>query len=280
MAEPVSPPAGDELLTEIDGPIARITFNRPQARNALTASMLVQMADFLVTAEADARVRCIVLTGAGEHFMAGGDVSGFARALDLDPPARQAEFANRARRAIPVFEAIERLSKPVIAKVRGAVAGASISWVAAADFVLLSETALFVFAHIRLGQSPDGGLTHYLPRAVGIRKAKELVLLGGRLNAAEAVASGLANRVVPDAELDGEVELLAAHLAAAPGVALARSKRLLDTLHANDLMTQMELEAECFGVCAATDDFAEGVRAFIEKRTPCFAAPAPPAPPA
>lgn len=274
MAQPLSAQADEELLTAIDGPIARITFNRPHARNALTANMLTKMATFLDQAEADPVVRCVVLAGTGDHFMAGGDVSGFTAKLDAPAEERRVDFTRRARRAIPVFEAIERLSKPVVAKVRGAAAGASISWVAAADFVLVSDTALFVFAHIHLGQSPDGGLTHFLPKVVGTRKAKELILLGGRLDGAGAVAAGLANRIVPDAELDAETEALALRLASAPAEALARSKRLLETLHADDLMTQMELEAENFGACAATDDFVEGVRAFIGKRRPLFGAAA------
>ena len=259
-----------ELLTEIDGPIARITFNRPQARNALTAVMVHDMAAFLQKIEHDPAVRCVIMTGAGEHFMAGGDVAGFGEALNATPAEREADFIRRAKGALPVFEVLERLNKPLIAKVRGAVAGASISWVAAADFVLLSDTALFVFAHIHLGASPDGGLTWHLPRAVGLRKAKELVLLGGRVNAQEALAAGLGNRIVPNAELDAETEVLAKRLAEGPSVAIGRSKLLLNQASANSQSRQMELEAESFGACAATEDFVEGVTAFTGKRKAAF----------
>jgi 2-(1,2-epoxy-1,2-dihydrophenyl)acetyl-CoA isomerase len=259
-----------ELLTEIDGPIARITFNRPHARNALTAGMLVSMAAFLESIEHDPAVRCVVLAGAGEHFMAGGDVAGFSAALEAPADARQADFIRRAKGGLPVFEILARLEKPVIAKIRGACAGASISWAAAADFTYISDTALFVFAHIALGTSPDGGLSWTLPRAVGLRKAKELILLGGRLNAQDALAAGLANRIVPDAELDSETEKLAQRLAAAPSYAIGRSKRLLDQALANSQLDQMLLEAEAFGACAATADFVEGVTAFITKRKAVF----------
>ncbi|RJG08280.1 enoyl-CoA hydratase/isomerase family protein [Massilia cavernae] len=206
--------ADQELITEIDGPIARITFNRPQARNALTAGMVVAMREFLKQIETDPSVRCVVMTGAGDHFMAGGDVAGFAQALDAAPGERRRDFEERARSAMSLFAAMERLPQPIIAKVRGAVAGASVGWVAASDFVLVSDTALFVVAHILLGTSPDGAVTWHLPRAIGLRKAKEMALLGDRLSAAEAVAFGRQNRTSSaDAELDAETE----EASAAPG---------------------------------------------------------------
>lgn len=262
--------AEQEILTEIDGPIARITFNRPHVRNALTAGMVETMRDFLKRIEHDPAVRCVVMTGAGEHFMAGGDVAGFARAVDATPDERRWDFEQRARSAVPLFSVMERLPQPIIAKVRGAVAGASVGWVAASDFVLVSDTALFVVAHIHLGTSPDGAVTWHLPRTIGVRKAKEMALLGDRLSAAEAVELGLANRLVPDAELDAETEKLAKRLANAPSYAIARTKRLINQAHANSLAQQMDLEAESFGACAATDDFVEGVRSFTEKRKAAF----------
>lgn len=259
-----------ELITEIDGPIARITFNCPHVRNALTNNMVVSMREFLKTIEHDPEVRCVVMTGAGDHFMAGGDVGGFAAAIDAGPEERRRDFEQRAAAAMPLFAVMERLPKPIIAKVRGAVAGASVGWVAASDFVLVSDTALFVVAHIALGTSPDGAVTWHLPRAIGLRKAKEMALLGDRLSAAEAVEFGLANRLVPDAELDDETEKLARRLAAGPSYAIGRAKLLMNQSFANPLARQMELECEAFGACAASDDFAEGVRAFTGKRKPVF----------
>jgi 2-(1,2-epoxy-1,2-dihydrophenyl)acetyl-CoA isomerase len=259
-----------EILTVIDGPIARITFNRPQVRNALTAGMIERMRDFLAEIEFDSTVRCVVMTGAGDHFMAGGDVAGFGRSLELPPVARRRDFEQRARVAMPIFATLERLAKPVIAKVRGAVAGASVGWVAASDFVLVSETAMFVVAHVLLGTSPDGAVTWHLPRVVGLRKAKEMALLGGRLNAQEAVDCGLANRMVPDAELDTETEDLALRLASGPSIAIGRTKLLLNQAHDHELAQQMQLEVESFGICAGTSDFVEGVSAFNQKRKATF----------
>jgi 2-(1,2-epoxy-1,2-dihydrophenyl)acetyl-CoA isomerase len=260
-----------ELLTEIDEHgIARITFNRPQVRNALTSAMLSDMREFLKLIEYDPAVRCVVMTGAGDHFMAGGDVKGFDQALEATGDERRRDFEDRAGAAITLFTAMERCPKPIIAKVRGACAGASVGWAAAADFTYVSETAIFLVAHIALGTSPDGAVTWHLPRAVGLRKAKEMALLGDRLSAAEAVEFGLANKMLPDAELDAAVEALALRLAKGPSLAIGRTKLLLNQSAHNQLATQMDLEAQSFGICAGTDDFQEGVRSFAEKRKPVF----------
>jgi 2-(1,2-epoxy-1,2-dihydrophenyl)acetyl-CoA isomerase len=259
-----------ELLTEVADGIATITFNRPHARNALTASMVQAMIDFMRICEQREDVRCIVMTGAGDHFMAGGDVAGFARAVDAEPDARQRDFEDRARSAMALFTVMERIPKPIVAKVRGAVAGAAVGWVAASDFVIASESALFLVAHIALGTSPDGAVTWHLPRAVGLRKAKEMCLLGDRLSAADALAAGLVNRVVADDRLDAEVATLAGRLAKGPTKAIGATKLLLNQAAQNAQGVQMELEAQSFGRCAASGDFAEGVRSFIEKRKPRF----------
>ncbi|MEY2928040.1 MAG: hypothetical protein RL367_2517 [Pseudomonadota bacterium] len=259
-----------ELLIDIQGGVARITFNRPQVRNALTTGMLSGMTDFLKRCEHDDEIRCIVMTGAGGHFMAGGDVGGFARAIDQSPDERRRDFEDRARGAMALFTVMERMPKPIVAKVRGAVAGASVGWVAASDFVLVSETALFLVAHIALGTSPDGAVTWHLPRSIGLRKAKEMCLLGDRLSAQEAVDFGLANRLVPDDQLDAETEKLIARLANGPTKAIGRAKLLLNQSFGNAQGTQMELEAQSFGACAATSDFEEGVRGFVEKRKAVF----------
>lgn len=259
-----------ELLTEIDGAVARITFNRPQVRNALTTGMLKSMQEFLKECEHDDRVRCIVMTGAGGHFMAGGDVQGFARAVDVSPEERRRDFEMRALGAANLFAVMERIPKPIVSKVRGAVAGASVGWVAASDFVLVSDTALFIIAHVGLGTSPDGAVTWHLPRVIGLRKAKEMALLGDRLSAQEAVDFGLANRLVPDAELDAETEKLIDRLANGPTKAIGATKLLMNQAFGNQLERQIQLEAQSFGDCAATSDFKEGVKAFVEKRRAAF----------
>ena len=259
------------VLTSVDtNGIARIVFNRPHARNAATREMMDGMREFLKRIEHDPAVRVIVMEGAGEHFMAGGDVKGFGQTLDMPPAERKREFENRISHAAMLFTVMERLEKPVIAKVRGACAGASVGWVAASDFALVSDNALFVVANTLIGASPDGGVSWHLPRIVGLRKAKEMAMLGDRLSAQEAVDAGLGNWLVPDAELDERTEKLALKLSRAASFAVGRAKAMLNASSRNSLHTQLQFEAESFAACAATDDFAEGITAFTEKRKPAF----------
>jgi 2-(1,2-epoxy-1,2-dihydrophenyl)acetyl-CoA isomerase len=155
--------------------------------------MLGDMASFLRNAQAIDTVQCLVLTGAGDQFIAGGDLTRFAAALDQPPADRAADFSQRVGLVIPVFEAIEALTKPLVARIRGAAAGAAIGWVAPVDFVIGSDTASFSFAHSRIGLRLDGALSYYLPRLVGTRKVKQLGLFGGSLDAQQSLAIDLVN---------------------------------------------------------------------------------------
>ena len=260
------------LVTSIDGHVATMEFNRPEKRNALSVEMLEAMTGFVEAIASDPQVRCLVMSGRGGHFMSGGDVGGFAEALDQSPDQRAVDFARRARRALPVFAALERFPGPIVAKVRGAVAGAGVGWVAAADIVLVSDTALFVFAHVHLGLSPDGGVTHFLPRLVGPRRAAEWLLLGKRIDAAAAVSSGLATRLVANDDLDRETQALVEQFAQGPVEALARTRRLLVDTFAYDRVEQMEREAAAFGGCAASSEFVTGVRGFLDRGRPAAVA--------
>jgi 2-(1,2-epoxy-1,2-dihydrophenyl)acetyl-CoA isomerase len=256
----------NELETVVNGPIARITFNRPEVRNAISHAMLMQMQYFLEQVERDSSVRCVVLSGAGGHFMSGADLGGFREALGRSPEDRRRQFAERVQRCSGLFLAIERLPQPLVASVRGAVAGAGIGFVSSSDFVVASESSIFVLAHVHIGASADASSTYYLPRVVGLRKAKELALLGERITSREALAMGLVNRVVADGELEQETARLVERLACAPTRAIAQMKRMMNLSLGNTLMTQLTMEAEAFGECAATEDFVEGVSAFIGKR--------------
>ncbi len=262
-----------DLLTRIDGPVATITFNRPAARNAVTQPMLMAMRDFLATIEHDAAVRCIVVTGAGEHFQAGGDVMGFSKSLTEPPEVRRVDFHQRVNAASSLFLQMERMPQPVVVKVRGAVAGAALGWVAGGDFAVCSANSIFILAHVKIGASPDGSSSYHLPRAIGVRRAKALAILGDKVDAAEALAIGLATHVVPDAELDAFVDKLVAKIVAAPSESVRRAKLLMDRSLGNTLAQQLDLEAESFSACSATDDFIEGVSAFVEKRAAVFNKP-------
>jgi 2-(1,2-epoxy-1,2-dihydrophenyl)acetyl-CoA isomerase len=262
-----------ELLTEIDGPVARISFNRPESRNAANPAMLTAMREFLRAIEQDNSIRCIVVTGVGDHFMAGGDVMGFNKVLSLNSEQRHATFTERILAAAPLFEQLGRMRQPIVARVRGAVAGAALGFVAGADFVVCGESAIFILAHVKIGASPDGASSYYLPRVVGVRKAKELAILGEKITATGALALGLVNSVVPDAELDAAVEVLVKKIVAAPAESVQRAKLLMDRSLGNSLSEQLKLEAASFAACAATDDFVEGVSAFVQKRTAVFNRP-------
>lgn len=259
-----------DVLTEVDGPIARITFNRPAARNAITQEMLLTMRAFLHRIEHDADVRCIVLSGVGDHFSAGGDVIGFGETLKIPAKERRAAFEGRIQNAAPVFLQFARAAVPVVAKVRGAVAGAALGFALGADFVICGSGAVFILAHVHIGASPDGSSSYYLPRLIGERKAKELAILGQRVSADEALGMGMINQVVPDTELDSAVDSLLQKIVAAPATSVRRAKLLMGRSLGNSLEQQLQLEAESFAECAATDDFVEGVTAFAEKRKAIF----------
>ena len=260
----------NDLLTHIEGPIARITFNRPQARNAVNQAMVSSMVEFLDKVAADDSVRCVVLTGAGEHFMAGGDVAGFGEVLSQTPEERRQGFVQRVNNSAPIFRHLLTMPQPVIASVRGACAGAAVGFAACCDFILAGESALFLVAQVRIGGSPDCAITYALPRKVGTAKAMELAMLGDRLSAAQALAAGLVNQVVPDGELAAVTEKLAQQIVGLPATSVRHIKSLINQSINNTLERQLELEAYAFADCAASPNFVEGVSAFLEKRKPEF----------
>lgn len=260
----------DEILLRREGAVANLLFNRPAVRNAATQTMLASLTRHLAALANDPAVRCVVLAGEGEHFMAGGDVKGFLGALEQPPEARREQFDARVKSASATFVQLAATPQPVIAKVRGAAAGAALGFVGGADFVVCGESAVFVLSHVNIGASPDGASSYFLPRVLGVRKAKEIAILGGKLTAVEAKAIGLVTHVVPDAELDAATAQLAARIVNAPARSVQNAKRLMDRSLGHTLEEQLELEAKSFAECASTDDFLEGVRAFVEKRPASF----------
>ena len=258
--------ASDDLLTAIEGPIARITFNRPGSRNAVNAGMLRKMGGFLTEVAGNRKVRCVILTGAGAHFMAGGDVTGFLNVFDMPPEERRQDFIRRVREAEPIFHNLLTMPQPAIASIRGACAGAAVGFASCCDFILACESAFFLIAQVHIGASPDGATTYALPRKIGPAKALEMALLGGRVAALEAHAIGLVNRLVADDALEEETEKLARQICNLPATSARNIKNLYAHSMNNSLQQQLQLEAESMGDCAATADFIEGVSSFIEKR--------------
>jgi 2-(1,2-epoxy-1,2-dihydrophenyl)acetyl-CoA isomerase len=260
----------DTVLSTRQGPIATVTLNRPKALNALDGEMLDALKDIFTRLEADPGVRAVIVTGAGEHFMAGGDIKFFHQNLDVPPAERRRRYELFVHGIHPTVTSIRRMRAPVIASVRGAAAGFGLSLVMACDLALAAEDAYFTLAYILIGTSPDGSGTYHLPRTVGMKRAMEIALLADRFDAKKALELGLVNRVVPAAELDAATAALAERIAAGPTHAYGATKRLLNRSLASTLETQLQAEAESFADCAATEDFKEGVRAFVEKRQARF----------
>ena len=258
----------DTVFVSTAGGVATLTLNRAQVLNALDGDMAVALDAAVATVSADASVRCIVVTGAGGHFMAGGDIGVFHAWLDRSPGARQ----DAVRELIaPVHRAIRTLRaapQPVVASVRGACAGFGLSLLMACDLAVASEDSTFSLAYCRIGASPDGAATWSLPRSVGMKRAAEIALLGDRFGAREALAMGLLNRALPDGELEPATAELAARLAAGPPGALARTKALLARAGGADLDAHLAAEEAAFVEGVAGAEFEEGVRAFVEKRRP------------
>ncbi len=265
-------PPNDTLVVKVDAGVCRITLNRPKSLNAISPDMARALNHVAKAIRADEAVRVVVIAGAGDHFMAGGDVKGFKAFFDGKPDEKAIrkhfdEMLGVVHGFVAHFRA---MPQPVIAVVRGAVAGAGVSLMLAADIVLAAEDAFFTLAYCHLGTSPDAGSSYALPRTVGLKRAFEIALLGDRFDAKAALAAGMVNRVLPAAELAGEVDKLAKRLADGPALAYARTKALLNGSFDRTLVEQLAAEASAFADCAASKDFAEGVTAFVDKRAPRF----------
>lgn len=260
-----------DLLYEVRNGVAYLTMNRPEVRNALSLDMREQMISLFQSLEGDDSVRCVVLRGEGEHFMSGGDVKSFMEFTELTPDERRVVFVNRIHRNLNgMMYAMRRLSKPIIASVRGAAAGAGVSIALSCDLVVASDDAFFTLAYSKIASSPDGGATYYLPRLVGTKMAMEIALLGDRFSAQEAKDLGMINRVVPTADLQDETRKLAERLAQGPTVAYGNIKKLILQSSENSLDQQLQSEAETFGETVMSEDWIEGVSAFNQKRKPQF----------
>ena len=188
-----------------DGSIVTLVANRPEARNALSMEMRTLLRDALHDIEHDDSVRCVVLKGAGKHFLAGGDVKGMVDAIKLPPDEIRKSFVLRIHDLHPIMFAMRRMRKPIIASVQGAAAGAGVSLAAACDLIIADEDAFFTLAYCKIGTSPDGSSSFHIPRAIGIKKAMEMALLGDRYTAQQAADMGLINFVAPKGKLEEEM---------------------------------------------------------------------------
>jgi 2-(1,2-epoxy-1,2-dihydrophenyl)acetyl-CoA isomerase len=260
----------DSVLVDRQGAVATLTLNRPASLNTLDFTMMEGLVTATAALAADDAVRVVIVRGAGSHFMAGGDLRSFAERLDRTSEERRAEFLQLIGSLHAAIEHLHRMPAIVVAQVRGAVAGFGLSLMCACDLAVASDDAYFTTAYRHIALTPDGGGTWALPRIVGLRKAMEMLLLSERFDAAEALRLGLVNRVVAAESLDAAVEKLVQSLVAGPRQALANAKRLARDSLDRSLSEQLQAEAVSFAQCAATPDFVEGIRAFLQKRPARF----------
>jgi 2-(1,2-epoxy-1,2-dihydrophenyl)acetyl-CoA isomerase len=257
----------DDILVEQHDGWRRFILNRPTMMNAVAPAMLERLLGAMAEAEADAATRAVVLTGAGRGFCAGQEL-GADVLPGPDGPADLQKLADTWHHE--VVRRIRGSRLPYVAAVNGVAAGAGASFALACDFVLAARSASFVQAFVRIGLVPDSGASWFLSRSVGDARGRALALLGDSVPAEQAAAWGMIWRAVDDAALMQEAEALAARLVQAPASAIAGIKALFAAAPGNTLDQQLDLEAKLQGEAGRSADFAEGVRAFQEKRPPRY----------
>lgn len=255
----------DKVLVSLENGVKRITFNNPTRRNAMDFEAFKFIGDEIKRSATD-ETKVIVMTGAGDAFCAGADVQGMAGG---DVGAHDVTASLRAG-VNPGIQAMRDLPKPIVARVHGHAAGVGCNYALAADFIVASDQSFFSQVFVKIGLMPDGGGTYFLPRAVGYCRAFELMALGEPISSQQAFEMGMINRVVPVDHLDEAVDELTRKLVAAPGLALGKIKAGLNSSLQSDLATALEFEAVGQGDCFRSEDFKEGVSAFLQKRKPNF----------
>ena len=263
-----------ELLATLDEGVATLTLNRPAARNALSDTLSPALRRMFARLRDLPEARCVVITGAGTAFCAGGDVKGMGDAGRDDrptrPQTREAIVAELTERQRALTGALHALTQPTIAALPGAAAGAGFALALACDLRIAAESAFVTTGFANVGLAGDYGASWFLPRLVGQGMARELFFTAERVDAARCLALGIVNRVVPDERLAEETRELALRLAAGPSVAYRHMKANLDRGEREPLDAHLAHEAEATVATAATEDHREAVRAFVEKRRPDF----------
>jgi 2-(1,2-epoxy-1,2-dihydrophenyl)acetyl-CoA isomerase len=257
----------DDILYSVEGGLATVVLNRPDKLNSFTASMLVAFREALENAASDPAVRAVLISGEGRGFCAGQDLADRTVRPGDAPPDLGESLENRYN---PVIRIIRAMPKPVVVAVNGVAAGAGANIALSGDIVLAARSARFLQAFAKIGLIPDSGGTYFLPRAVGMPRALGLALLGDALGAEQAAEWGLVWDVVDDAELRSRATELARSLATGPTAGFAAIKRALNASMDNSLDVQLDLERDLQQAAGRTRDYAEGVAAFMEKRTPRF----------
>jgi len=254
----------ENLLVEKSDTVAKIILNRPKSRNAVNMEMRAELKQVLGFISEDPEIRALILTGAGKAFCAGGDI----RTMKVPMP----DLAGRKRlKDFHIWlKTLINLEIPVIAAVNGVAAGVGCSLAMACDIIIATDESKFAVSFVKIGLIPDGGSIFFLPRLVGLSRAKQLMFSGREIKASEALELGLINEVVPTGQLMSRAEQLAGEFAQGPSKAIALTKRLLNLSMSSDLETILEFEALGQDICFGTKDFEEGSKAFLEKRKPLF----------
>lgn len=260
----------DHLLSNVRDGIGTITLNRPEVMNAFSLELIDGMVKTTFAFERDDAVRCVVVRGSGDHFVAGGNPKGFIDRMDTDRATFVDGAEQRVVHAHLMIQRLRRMRKPVIVAVQGAAAGFGFSLVCAADYVIAADNAYFAPAYTKIGLPGDGGVSYFLPRIVGERRALEIILLGERFDAVKAFEWGLVNRHVPLASLEEETGKLARRFAQGPTLALGLAKHLVRGSLDRTWDEQSALEATVVTQAVDSADHREGLLAFVEKRAPSF----------
>ena len=254
------------VLYSFSGSIATLTLNRPDVLNSFNREMAFRLQGLLKTCAENDAVRCVVITAVGKAFSAGQDLNEFMAKSKGTP--HLAETVEKSFN--PIVRLIREIEKPVVCALNGVAAGAGANIALACDFVIAADTATLIQSFSRIGLVPDTGGSFFLPRLAGLAKATELIMLGEKLPAEEAFRLGLIYRVVPELVLHEQAMLLASRLAELPTRALGLSKRLLNASALNTMSNQLDLERDLQDEAGTTEDFKEGVAAFLEKRKPKY----------
>jgi len=258
------------VIWEQDGGVGRITLNRPETLNAWTAEFGKELVDIVEAASADESVRAVLITGAGRGFSSGADLKEMGTNDDRTPEGHPDVHTTLTERYHPIITGIRHMPKPVVAAVNGPAVGIGLSLALAADLVVAKESAYFLLAFVNIGLVPDGGSSLFVPTRVGMARATEMAMLGERIAAPQALEWGLINRVFADDDFESASEQLLDRLAAGPTRSYAGTKRQLNNWLYTRMDEQLELEADVQQEMAGSDDFVEGVMAFVNKRAAAF----------
>jgi enoyl-CoA hydratase/carnithine racemase len=258
------PDAEPRLLVSSDGPVATLRLNRPRVRNAIDDALRDDLIEAVGKIGADDAIRVVVITGQGSAFCAGGDISAMRERLNTSPGRVAANGWRRIRTTERLINVLHDCDKITIAAVNGPASGFGMDLAICCDFVIASEAAFFAMSYILRGLVPDGGGMYFLPRRVGLARAKDLIFTGRRVNAQEALSIGLADRVVAPEELEPAAAAWAAELAKSPATAVSLAKAIMNRTFELDAKDVFALSAEAMALCYTTDEHRDSVAEFLD----------------